>query len=188
MLYCSRTELIDEQGHHIGYSPLFKKKPDFKNALIQNIGGGNTMVFNKKTLELLKMTPNIHNIVSHDWWAYILTTGAGGKVIYSPKADILYRQHQSNLIGSNQGLRPRLKRIKGLLDGKFKVWNNIHIKELSLISNLLTEENKILLKLFSKAKEKHFPVSLYYYNQLKLYRQTFLGNLGLLFAILINKI
>lgn len=45
-LYCSRTELVDAIGNHLGYSPLFKKTPSFKNALVQSIGGGNTMVFN----------------------------------------------------------------------------------------------------------------------------------------------
>ena len=45
-LYCSRTILIDESGHYIGLSPLFEKPPSFANALVQNVGGGNTMVMN----------------------------------------------------------------------------------------------------------------------------------------------
>jgi glycosyltransferase involved in cell wall biosynthesis len=188
LLYCSRTELIDEKDSHIGFSPHFKKIPSFKNALIQNIGGGNTMVFNRKTLDLLKQTPKSNDIVSHDWWVYLLVTGSGGKVFYSPKPHILYRQHQFNLIGSNQGMKQRLKRIKGLLDGKFKTWNNIHIKELSKVSNLLTKENQTILNLFEKAKQRRFPLNLYYFSRIKLYRQTFLGNLGLLFAIITNKI
>ena len=43
-LYCSRTELINSSGQHIGFSPLFNKPPRFENALIQNIGGGNTIM------------------------------------------------------------------------------------------------------------------------------------------------
>lgn len=43
-LYCSRTQLVDAIGNHIGLSPLFTKPPSFANALMQNIGGGNTMV------------------------------------------------------------------------------------------------------------------------------------------------
>src|SRR6266480_5199085 len=46
-LYCSRTELIDKAATKaIGMSPLFVREPSFRNALVQNIGGGNTMVFN----------------------------------------------------------------------------------------------------------------------------------------------
>ena len=52
-LYCSRTQLIDEQANTIGFSSLFRKPPAFKNALVQSIAGGNTMVFNKAAKELL---------------------------------------------------------------------------------------------------------------------------------------
>ena len=36
-LYCTRTELIDEAGHTLGYSPLFRRPPGFANALVQNL-------------------------------------------------------------------------------------------------------------------------------------------------------
>ena len=45
-LYFTRTELIEGDGSPAGFSPLFKRAPVFQNALVQNIGGGNTMVFN----------------------------------------------------------------------------------------------------------------------------------------------
>jgi len=45
-MYCSRTELVAESFWRVGYSPLFSRPPTFQNALVQNIGGGNTMVFN----------------------------------------------------------------------------------------------------------------------------------------------
>ena len=53
-LYGCRTELIGENKNiKLGKSKLHKRKPSFKNAIIQNIFGGNTMVFNnlaKKTI------------------------------------------------------------------------------------------------------------------------------------------
>src|SRR5215813_10388252 len=39
-LYGSRTRLIDEDGNEIGFSPLFRKKPEFRSALVQSIAGG----------------------------------------------------------------------------------------------------------------------------------------------------
>ena len=45
ILYGGRTIYIDENKNRIGFSPLFKKEPKFNNALVQNIAGGNTMVF-----------------------------------------------------------------------------------------------------------------------------------------------
>ncbi len=59
-LYFTRTELMGEDGAHLGYSPLFKRKPSFQNALVQNIGGGNTMVFNRAARLLLAQTPEEH--------------------------------------------------------------------------------------------------------------------------------
>jgi glycosyltransferase involved in cell wall biosynthesis len=52
-LYCCRTRLIDEHGHTIGFSPLFSKAPHFRNAIVQSIAGGNTMVFNAAARRLL---------------------------------------------------------------------------------------------------------------------------------------
>lgn len=188
LLYCSRTQLINHEDKEIGYSPLFTKKPNFKNALVQNIGGGNTMVFNQKTLELLKQTSLDNNIVSHDWWTYLLVTGAGGEVIYSPSAHIQYRQHNANLIGSNQGVLARIKRINALLKGKFQNWNTRNLTELSKLSFLLEPKNQKILNQFIKAKQSRFPFNLVKYARLRLYRQTMLGNLGLYFAIIFNKI
>ena len=53
-LYCSRTRLVDSNNNEIGVSPLFAKPPSFANALMQNIGGGNTMVFNNAARNLLR--------------------------------------------------------------------------------------------------------------------------------------
>jgi len=53
-LYCSRTRLVDANNNEVGVSPLFAKAPSFANALMQNIGGGNTMVFNNAARNLLR--------------------------------------------------------------------------------------------------------------------------------------
>ena len=56
-LYFTRTELIEAGGAPIGFSPLFVRAPSFQNALVQNIGGGNTMVFNRAARLALRATP-----------------------------------------------------------------------------------------------------------------------------------
>jgi hypothetical protein len=53
-LYGSRTLLVDARNQHIGYSPLFEREPNFRNALVQSIAGGNTMVFNRAARDLLR--------------------------------------------------------------------------------------------------------------------------------------
>ncbi|MGL4860623.1 MAG: glycosyltransferase, partial [Enterobacteriaceae bacterium] len=67
-LYCARTRLVDAENNEIGLSPLFSRPPSFANALMQNIGGGNTMVFNNATRALLRETRESYPLITHDWW------------------------------------------------------------------------------------------------------------------------
>ena len=53
-LYCGRTELVSDDGRSYGFSPLFTRPIAFRNAIIQSLGGGNTMVFNKAAKRLLE--------------------------------------------------------------------------------------------------------------------------------------
>jgi glycosyltransferase involved in cell wall biosynthesis len=52
--YGGRTTYSDEKLKLIGLSPLFVFPRTFRNALIQSIAGGNTMVFNQATKTLLE--------------------------------------------------------------------------------------------------------------------------------------
>lgn len=63
-LFCSRTSLVDNEGKRIGLSPHFKKTPCFKNALVQSIAGGNTMLLNAASRSLLARTEKPEIVVS----------------------------------------------------------------------------------------------------------------------------
>ena len=186
-IYCSRTYLIDETGNSIGLSPLFRKKPSFTNALVQNIGGGNTMVLNKAALSLLRSV-GIKPIVSHDWWSYLLITGAGGTLSYDPIPTVHYRQHNSNLIGSNRSHRLSLMRIKGLLNGRFKLWNTTNTQVLLTFKHLLTSENQRTLEEFSRARNRWLIPRIWGVRKSGVYRQTLIGNLAIMLATVLKKI
>ncbi len=187
-LYCGRTKLVNAAGQPIGLSPLFIKKPGFSNALIQSIGGGNTMVLNNASLNLLREAGEAINIVSHDWWAYMVVTGAGGEVFYDPTPMLDYRQHGNNQIGGNIGLSARIWRLKELFKGRFKTWNNLNFKALQSIEHVLTDENRQLLKNIITAREQSVIPRLVQLKKTGIYRQTFSGNLGLVVAALFKKI
>jgi glycosyltransferase involved in cell wall biosynthesis len=188
-LYCGRTTIVDSHNQAIGNSPLFSKAPSFKNALIQNIGGGNTMVFNNAARNLLLACPLDIKVVSHDWFFYQLVTGAGGEVIYDPKPYVRYRQHNANLVGANIGWSARVRRIKLLLAGRFKDWNEINIEALSRVNHILTIENRKTLQLFMLMRAgNNFLKRLFWLKRSGLYRQTFLGNLGLIIGLLLRKV
>ncbi len=106
-LYCARTRSVTESGSIIGFSPSFRRMPSFSNAIVQNIGGGNTMVINRVARDLL-CAAGMVDAVSHDWWTYLLVSGAGGRVESSIRTPCLdYRQHPGNLIGANHGVSTR---------------------------------------------------------------------------------
>ncbi len=186
-LYGGRTRLINEENKEIGYSPLFCKNPCFANALVQNIFGGNTMVMNAKAWQLMKAAQG-QKIISHDWWTYQVISGAGGAICYDPDPSVRYRQHENNIIGENNSLKARIIRIKMLLQGRFKIWNETQVAALSSISHLLTPENQQCLADFACARNASFIARWYYFRKAKAYRQTFFGMLGLWVAVFLGKI
>lgn len=188
-LYCARTEIADgECEHTLGYSPLFDKPPSFANALVQNISSGNTMVFNRAARDLILEATQDASLVLHDWWCYQVVTGAGGNVIYDSEPCLKYRQHNHNLVGSNTSLRARLLRIRGLLRGRFREWNDINLAALSANKHLLTQSNQRVLDDFAVARQSTLIKRLFLFRRSGIYRQTLFGNLGLLLGAFFNKV
>jgi len=188
-LYCARTEIADATCEHtLGYSPLFDKPPSFANALVQNIGGGNTMVFNKVAKDLILEATQHASVVSHDWWCYQVVTGAGGHVIYDSEPCLKYRQHDHNLVGANTSWSARLLRIRGLLRGRFREWNDINLAALSAHKHLLTKSNQRVLDDFVEARQSSLIKRLFLFKRSGIYRQTLFGNLGLLLGVFLNKV
>lgn len=187
-LYCARTKLIDNDGREIGYSPLFLKKPSFKNALVQNIAGGNTMMLNKKARNLIAIAGNDHVIVSHDWWVYQLVSGAGGVVFYDLDTTILYRQHGENLIGSSLGVGAQISRLRAMLHGRFKKWTDDNVTALQSIDYLFSPSNQKTLALFAKSRKRSFFPRILGLKKSGIYRQTMLSNFVLLIAACVGKV
>ena len=80
-LYCSMTNFIDENNRFMRRCHK-RKGPDFGHSLVENIAGGNTMLFNKVSHGMLVSIPVDLNVVSHDWILYQLVSGAGGYIYY----------------------------------------------------------------------------------------------------------
>ncbi|WP_407179645.1 glycosyltransferase family 2 protein [Bradyrhizobium sp. STM 3562] len=186
-LYCSRTELVGSDARHRGYSPRFTKRPSFQNALVQSIAGGNTMVFNKRARELLKKTGDTDALL-HDWLAYQVVAATGGVIFYDSSPSLKYRQHSDNLVGSNLGLRARIKRVKMLTQGQWEQWNDFNLRALEALGAEITGENRKILENFSKMRlAKWLPQRLWYFIQSGVYRQTLMGNISLLVAVAAGK-
>lgn len=182
VLYGSRSELVDQYGNHIGFSRRCRRPSGFANALVQNIVSGNTMVLNHNALELIRSAGTDVDVSAHDWWAYLLVTGSGGLMVYDPYPTIRYRQHCHNLYGSNVSLRAMLRRLRKMLAGDYRDWNARNLAALRARRALLHEDNKRLVDLFDASREGGVSKRLWWLVRAGLYRQTLLGQLGLLFA------
>ena len=84
---------------------------------------------------------------------------------------------------------PRLARIRMMLGGRFRDWNATNIAALRrLPPHLITPENRKTLELFAAARTAPLAKRLVYLRQSGVYRQTLLGNLGLLAAAVMKRI
>ena len=186
-VYCGRTSYVNEKLKKIGCSPLFAFPRTFRNALIQSIAGGNTMVFNQKTKELLEKV-GIVDHPSHDWLVYQLATGAGGDVFYDPIPQVLYRQHQDALVGGNNSVGAKLERTSMVFRGQFRRWSDQNIAILHTAKPLLTHGSKETLELFKKMRDARMKDRFRLMEVAGLYRQTWRGTISLLLAALFRKI
>ena len=187
ILYCGRTTYVDEHLKLKGLSPLYNKPPVFQNALVQSIAGGNTMVFNTHTKKLLE-DMGTQEIISHDWWTYILVTASGGKVIYDEHPHILYRQHDAGLVGANTSIYGNISRLKGLIEGRFKKWNTLHIDALRSSHLQITPSNDSILAKFVFGRKGNIYQRLRMVKSIGLQRQSWQGNISLYLAALLNRI
>ncbi len=187
-LYCSRTIITDAEDREIDQSFPFRRAPEFANAVVQSIGGGNTMVFNRPAHELLRQAAWRTDFVSHDWFAYQLVSGAGGAVIYSSVPHVRYRQHERNVVGSNTSFAARMHRIRQAIGGRFTNWNEHNLRALTACRDLLTPEAADRLDMF-RAARRGWPLE----RMVKLwrsgvYRQTSTGQVSLYVAGLLGKL
>jgi glycosyltransferase involved in cell wall biosynthesis len=187
-LYLSRTRLIDESGKALGYSPLFSRPPGFRNAIVQSIGGGNTIVMNAAAFGLVAESARRTAFLSHDWWCYIICAGAGAKVIYDAEPHIGYRQHAGNVIGRNTGLAPRLKRLGLLLRGRFADFTARNLESLAACRDLLTPEALATIRELERIRAGAGPAAVGRLMRAGLYRQTAIGQLGLFGAAFLRKL
>ena len=187
-VYCSRTETVDDAGNRLGFSPLFTKPPGFRNAIVQNVGGGNTMAFNASARSLLAAIGDVE-VVSHDWWAYQITSAASGLVRYDPQPSIRYRQHANNAVGSGNSMLARLHRVRMLFAGRFMKWNDLNINALSKLRSRFDPINLEVLDQFILArKSPNLIIRLWHLHKSGVYRQTLAGNLGLVVAAIFRKL
>jgi glycosyltransferase involved in cell wall biosynthesis len=187
-LYCARTTYVSSDAKKIlGESDLFLKPPSFKNALIQSLAGGNTMAFNNHLKKVTQKYPKV-DVVSHDWWLYIVNELVGGKTFYDPESTILYRQHSKSLIGANTGLISKLKRLRMLFNGTYRVYNTKHLEVFNRLYFKGIVKNIELIDRFFILRDKPLRSRYKMIYELGIYRQTWDGHLALYLGAILHKL
>lgn len=180
-VFASRTELIDKDGAPIGYSPPRTRAPSVRNAILQNIASGNTIVMNRAAHRLLVRTANQMGPLPHDHWLYLITTASGGRFHYSEELTVRYRQHEHNTLARNvSSWRRFLWRFNRYLTGQMRDRTARCIAALESCEPVLTPEAR---KVLSGCKTMHDSDSviarLTALRRSGIYRSSAVGQLGL---------
>lgn len=188
-LYAARTTVCDAELKPLFLSKGMPQAASFKNALLESIAGGNTMLFNQASLQLLQ---KIQHPIHHDWLTYMVVTACGGEVVFDDTPYVWYRQHGNNLIGANNGIKAKLHRLIKLLGNEFHGWADNNIVALSAIRADMTPENQQVfdgfVTLHTLKGWQHGFKRLALFNQLGLYRQRRLEHYGFMLAAFLGKL
>jgi glycosyltransferase involved in cell wall biosynthesis len=188
VVYCSRTRLIDESGANIRLSFAYKKPPHFRNALTQSLASGNTIVLNEQARQVLMRAGADVKVPSHDWWIYLATTAAGGRMLYDSTATVGYRMHAGNVIGSNRAAGAQMRRAGLLWQGQYKTWTDMNVAALTRLEDVMSDDSRMTFEQFRRARQRGALPRAYGLIRAGVYRQTFLGNIGLWAAALAGKV
>lgn len=187
LLYCSRTNIMKSNGNCVAESKMVRRPLSFGNAIVQNIGGGNTMLFNQKTRSLLCQLRLSDDLVSHDWLTYIIVSGVGGRVFWDHKCTVNYRQHNGNLVGANMSIAAMLRRFCNLLRGQLGVWRRANLQALAPLETIFLPKNREIITLIQAIDSKPFLKRLKIMSRSKIYRQSHLETAALWIAVILNK-
>lgn len=188
-LYCARSFYWDGAARRRP-SPRYRRAPAFRNALIENIAQGNTIVLNPAGAALARRAAQkAPAVFAQDWWLYLLITGAGGHVHFDAGPPVmLYRQHAGNAIGSGQGLSAQTRRKRAVLAGAFAARLALNIAALNACRDVLTPRARAQLDQFAAARDRPLPARLAGLARLAPYRQSPAGTLGFWGAALLGRI
>jgi hypothetical protein len=92
------------------------------------------------------------------------------------------------VIGSNESTLAKVLRARLLWQGRYKSWAELNVAALERIEDLMTEENRKTFDLFRRARKQSLIPRVCGLVRSGIYRQSLLGDLGLLVAAATGRI
>ena len=187
VMYCSCYKAVDENGNFLWQSQPPEKEISFKNAIVQNITTGCTVVINRSLLTALKLNQvNTKNLIMHDWWVYLVAT-CFGQIIYDREPSMLYRQHGGNAVGAKNGFAFWLGRIKRFFLYRKKNSRIAQAKEfLERYKSDLSIDDSHLISAFIVYRQAGLLKRIRYAIEMPLYMQKKSDNLILKLQLILN--
>ena len=190
-VYAARTTICDEGLRELTPAPHFAGPFGFRNALVQACLPGNTTIANSQALQILQAAAPAADkagIVSHDWWVYQLMSGAMADIHRDNAQVLMYRQHPRNVMGRNDTTSAQAARASMLFDGTFAKWLGQNQIALEAAEDLLTSENRQLLRRFGHLLRASGPSALAKAIDIGLYRQSHTGTAAIMAAALAGRL
>lgn len=172
VLYAGRADIGLRPDAITGATTLFRRPPCFRNALIQTIGGGSTMVLSAAAADILRAAGPDCRPAFHDWWSYMLISGAGGTVLYDAEPIMFYRKHPGNVLGPNRSIRARQSRFGSIIKGQYHHWVTRNVTALDRCAHLLSDDTRNVLSAFRDLRRARGLKALRTWNRIGLHRQN----------------
>lgn len=108
VLYFSHYDFYDKDMNFLSHSAFEGRETplSFRNALVDVNILGMTMLFNERLRQLMIRCDECE-LVSHDWWAYLVAAGCG-RIVEDTQVTVRYRRHGDNSSGVGDNVFKRL--------------------------------------------------------------------------------
>lgn len=185
-LYSGQSYHVNRDLKVTGFSRPLRRSPGFRNALTQNVVSGHSIVMDPKALALVRQAGIPEGIPYHDWWIYLLVSGAGGHIHVDDAPMIRYRQHGNNAMGAHDGLRATWIRASQVIGSIYGGWVGANVAALRAVSSLLTPEHRALLNIFEHTRPG--PARTRALWRAGLYRQSRLASAAFYLAVFLGRV
>jgi hypothetical protein len=101
---------------------------------------------------------------------------------------VSYRIHPYNVIGSNSSIAAQIRRAAMAWRGRYSSWAEMNVSALERIEDAMTEQNRSIFDLFRRARKRSLVPRACGLIRSGIYRQTLLGNIGLVAATFTGKL
>lgn len=119
----SNVAAVDANGHR----QLIVKNQRQRSSdyAFESGGPGSTFLLRPETFafvreQLLDTAAPASQVSAHDWCMYALIRAHGGRWFIDGEPAVLYRQHEDNVLGANEGIKQHLARLRQIANGNHR--------------------------------------------------------------------